>query len=123
VHFALSNVVFCLDLGPFFFLLLFPCHELFIYFMNESIVSYIYCERIFYKIPRYIIIRPSSTTLQAHGTLQTLDGHHVGWSTLSCIGYMVPQIVSPKYLATISTTHVWHFLSIIYLFIYFKKRG
>jgi hypothetical protein len=34
VHFALWGVVFCLDLGPFFFLLLFPCRGLFIYLCN-----------------------------------------------------------------------------------------
>ncbi len=31
VHSALSGVIFCLDFGPFFILLLFPCQVFFIY--------------------------------------------------------------------------------------------
>jgi len=128
VHFVVLSMVFCLDFHPFFFIPLFTCWEFFLFSFIYLFHEWIYCfmmysKRLFYKIPRDRIIRPSSITLQAHRTLQTSDGCQVGWSTFSCIGYMVPHIVSPKYLATISTTHVWHFLSIIYMFIYFKKWG
>jgi hypothetical protein len=38
---ALSSMVFCLDFGPFFFLLLFPCRVFFLYlFISNSTIHH-----------------------------------------------------------------------------------
>ncbi len=43
MRFALSGMVFCLEFGPFFFLLLFACQVFFLYLFIRQEAVLLYC--------------------------------------------------------------------------------